>query len=67
VTQEKGTYRRYARLGPGGWKCGCCAPPPGPPRRNELRRWNKTYNREVDRQVQVELDEISNKEPGVTR
>jgi len=62
---EKGAYRKYARLGPGGWKCACCAPSPGPMKKDELRRWNKVYGREIDHQVQNELDDlVTNKEPG---
>lgn len=44
---SKGIMRKFCRVGPGGWKCACCAPPPGSrDRRILMRRAKKQAARE---------------------
>lgn len=54
---EKGGYRRYACLGPGGWNCRCCTPAPaGPKMKKFLRIWKKRERRDTMNDVQQQLE-----------
>ena len=46
MIHEKRFYFRFrlADIGPGGWKCACCAPPKGEPRKTYCR--NKKRGKE---------------------
>lgn len=41
MPSSKAEYRRYARLGPGGWKCACCTPASPGKMKPYLRAWKK--------------------------
>lgn len=41
---EKNYYRRFAKIGPGGWKCPCCAPPPGKAKKAFMKKAKKKAN-----------------------
>jgi len=41
---SKGEYRKLNSYGPGGWKCTCCAPPPGQPKKKSKRIARKKLN-----------------------
>lgn len=47
------SYRRHLLIGPGGWRCSCCAPAPGKTRQRALkvagRRWHRELQREERR------------------
>jgi len=39
---NKSEYKRFACIGPGGWKCSCCTPaPPGKKMKLFFRIWKK--------------------------
>jgi hypothetical protein len=42
--QNKGFYRKINSHGPGGWKCACCAPPPGKGKKKDKRIARKTFS-----------------------
>lgn len=44
---EKGYYRKVTSrgIGPGGWKCACCAPAPGKPK----KQWKRTAKKALRR------------------
>jgi hypothetical protein len=56
VIHEQGHYRRFVRIGPGGWKCPCCAPAPGKAlkdylkatKRSERMTWKKELIKELE-------------------
>ena len=41
--KSKGLYRKLNSKYPGGWKCGCCAPPPGQPKKKDKRVARKAF------------------------
>lgn len=53
-SSEKGHYKKYAVMGPGGKKCSCCYPPPG-----KTRRY---FERQFFRQFLQDMLKQSNKE-----
>lgn len=59
MLHEKGHYRRYASIGPGGWDCACCAPEPGPARAFFLRKVKKYEKQIWKRELLKELETIS--------
>lgn len=42
--KSKGLYRKLDSWGPGGWKCPCCAPPPGQPKKKAKRIARKAFS-----------------------
>lgn len=58
MIQEKSRYKKYARIGPGGRKCSCCYPPPGPSRRLYEREFKKQDRRESWLEILKELDDV---------
>lgn len=57
MVQEKSWFKRYAKIGPGGWKCPCCGPAPGKFKKRERRRWLQNADRQVEREIRVELNQ----------
>jgi hypothetical protein len=59
MIQEKGHYRRFVRIGPGGWRCNCCAPAPGKAKKQFLRAAKrserKTWLQEFRKELSFEL------------
>lgn len=57
---NKGFYRRLTSegIGPGGWKCPCCAPAPGKPKRLWKRMGKKRLNKLFSTLVEDELKEM---------
>ena len=53
--KSKGLYRKLNSPGPGGWKCSCCAPPPGEPKRKSKRIARKTFTELLKK---IEIDEL---------
>lgn len=53
----KGLYRRVTSkgIGPGGWRCHCCAPPAGKPKRLWMKRGKKRLNRLFSTLIEDEL------------
>lgn len=47
-------YRKTLLIGPGGWRCHCCAPAPGPARKAAKRNARKRWHRVIDRIVRDE-------------
>ena len=43
--QSKALYRKLMSFGPGGWKCPCCAPSPGQPKKKSKRIARKMFTR----------------------
>jgi len=48
---NKSSFKRFARIGPGGMKCACCAPAPGKPRKQARRLWKRREKREAMREL----------------
>lgn len=50
-------YRRVMSegIGPGGWVCVCCAPPPGKVRKAYLRAQKKRFGRLLTRLIEEEI------------
>ena len=53
--QSKALYRKINSVGPGGWKCGCCAPSPGQPKKKSKRRARKMFT-----QLLRKIEDIDN-------
>jgi hypothetical protein len=54
--QEKGFYRKFYQPGPGGWKCSCCAPPPGQAKKRVLKTAKKRERVTFMDLIRQELD-----------
>lgn len=48
---------RNTNIGPGGWKCACCAPPPGKQRVKVVRMRKKLERRFFSDLIREELSE----------
>lgn len=57
---NKGFYRRLTSegIGPGGWRCHCCAPTPGKPKRLWKKQAKKKLNWLFSVIVENELKEM---------
>lgn len=55
--QSKGFYRKSQSFGPGGWKCSCCAPPPGKPKKKAKKIHRKIFSRLIDEDLKRENKE----------
>lgn len=57
---KKGFYRRVTSegIGPGGWRCPCCAPAPGKPKRLWMKMGKKRLNKLFSTLVEDELKEM---------
>ena len=59
MIQSKAWYKRNLSVGPGGMNCSCCAPAPGPFRKQVLKTIRHRNNRTLDREeAQEYLNEI---------
>lgn len=47
--QGKGFYRKTNTPGPGGWRCPCCAPASGQPKKKAKRKARKIFTRLIDK------------------
>ena len=54
MMNSKSYFKRYARVGPGGWRCHCCGPAPGKDKKAAVRQWKKTMNRKLEREIKSE-------------
>jgi hypothetical protein len=59
MNKRKQDWTRYANVGPGGMHCPCCAPPPGEGKRKVLRAAKRRMRRDVNAEIQEEVDEIT--------
>ncbi len=51
-----GHYRRFARVGKGGWRCYCCAPPPGDDKKREKRREKRSERQLAEQEIRDESE-----------
>lgn len=54
----KGFYRRINTPGQGGWKCACCAPAPGKPKKKAMRNGKKKENKLFSALIAAELKSV---------
>jgi hypothetical protein len=59
MIQEKAAYKKYSIVGPGGRKCTCCYPAPGPTRRLYERSWKKEERRLFSKLIREALDDMN--------
>lgn len=52
---ERGDYKRYKSMGPGGWKCTCCGPAPGKEKKMFRRLCKRAERREREKEMQQEI------------
>jgi hypothetical protein len=57
MMKAKGYYRRITAqgIGPGGWRCPCCAPAPGKAKKLWMRLGKKKENRMFSALIREEL------------
>ncbi len=53
--KEKGYYRKFLLIGPGGKRCPCCFPAPGKERKAELKITQKRELRFLTKLIDKEL------------
>ena len=56
MIREKGLYRRFVRVGPGGFKCGCCWPQSSKGHKSALRAFRKDAQRFFERLLREALE-----------
>jgi hypothetical protein len=56
MIREKGYYKRFVKVGPGGINCGCCFPQTNPARKSLLRALKPQERRHVQRLIKEELE-----------
>jgi hypothetical protein len=47
MMHAKSWFKKYARVGPGGWRCACCGPAPGKEKKQARRRWARSMRRQI--------------------
>ena len=52
MLQEKGFYKRFVKVGPGGVKCSCCFPQDSKGKKKYLRAFRKDEKRFMQRLLQ---------------
>lgn len=52
---KRTTYKRHAKIGPGGMGCACCGPAPGDTRKRAKRTWKRREKRDAMREARAEV------------
>lgn len=55
MIKEKGFYRKFVKVGPGGIHCGCCFPQTNPGRKYLFRVSSRDEKRLIERLIKEEL------------
>lgn len=50
MNDNRSNFKKHAMIGPGGWKCACCAPAPG----KEKKRYKRLLKRRDKNQAMRE-------------
>lgn len=54
MSNNRGQYKRCAKLGPGGMDCACCGPAPGKDRKRAKRVWKRRERRKAMKEARRE-------------
>jgi hypothetical protein len=55
MTDGRSTYKKHAKIGPGGMRCHCCGPAPGRDRKRAKRAWKRSERNTVKREIKREI------------
>lgn len=58
MQQSKAAYRRETRIGPGGWRCSCCAPQGSKARGIFTNQIQRRYRQGLKKLVNEELKNL---------